>query len=172
VVSDPTREEIGDLLRRLVDTAVEMKNRAERAEAQLAKAREDALREASHLMPRYFGIWSATGVHIGVWEDGAIAAKVLADVYGGGVMRDLIDVQDILALIDTPTPTPAPSPDDVVRAAREDIARAIFVSSIQSHMSPKDWDSGAIIGPENSHREKIYKIADAVIAAIIERAGK
>jgi hypothetical protein len=51
MVSNPTREEIGDLLRRLVDTAVEMKNRAEQAEAQLAKAREDALREAADLFP-------------------------------------------------------------------------------------------------------------------------
>lgn len=46
-MTDPTKEELGDLLRRLVDTAVEMKDRAERAEAQLATARADAVREAA-----------------------------------------------------------------------------------------------------------------------------
>jgi hypothetical protein len=46
-MTDPTREELGDLLRRLVDTAVQMKDRAERAEAQLATARADAVREAA-----------------------------------------------------------------------------------------------------------------------------
>ncbi len=35
-MKEPTREEIGDLLRRLVDTVVEMKDRVEELEAQLA----------------------------------------------------------------------------------------------------------------------------------------
>jgi hypothetical protein len=35
-MEEPTREEIGDLLRRLVDTVVEMKDRVEELEAQLA----------------------------------------------------------------------------------------------------------------------------------------
>ena len=35
-MDEPTREEIGDLLRRLVDTVVEMKDRVEELEAQLA----------------------------------------------------------------------------------------------------------------------------------------
>ena len=35
-MGEPTREEIGDLLRRLVDTVVEMKDRVEELEAQLA----------------------------------------------------------------------------------------------------------------------------------------
>jgi len=62
------------------------------------------LREAAHLMPRYHGVWSSTGVHIGVWGDGATAAKVLAE-YPGGISRDLIDMNDILALIHKePTP--------------------------------------------------------------------
>lgn len=67
-------------------------------EAQLATARRDALEEALYLMPRYYGCWSSTGVHIGVWEDGATAAKVLEE-YPQGVMRDLIDVEAIRALI-------------------------------------------------------------------------
>jgi hypothetical protein len=124
--------------------------RATAAEAQLAKAREDALREA------------------------ALKASFLANTdanMAAAWRAGCSDTHDaILALLTTPTP--APSPDDLVKAAREDIARAIFVSSVQSHMSPKDWDSGMVIGPENSYRKKIYKIADAVIAAIIERAGK
>ena len=66
-------------------------------EAALATARRDALEEAVHLMPRYFGVWSSTGVHIGVWDDGATAAKVLGE-YSQGVMRDLIDAEDIRAL--------------------------------------------------------------------------
>jgi hypothetical protein len=65
----------------------------------LATARRDALEEAIHLMPRYFGVWSSTGVHIGVWDDGATAAKVLEE-YPQGVMRDLIDVKAIRALAD------------------------------------------------------------------------
>jgi hypothetical protein len=39
VMAEPTREEIGDLLRRLVDTVVEMKDRADAAEQALATAR-------------------------------------------------------------------------------------------------------------------------------------
>jgi hypothetical protein len=35
-MKEPTREEIGDLLRRLVDTVVEMKDRVEELEAQIA----------------------------------------------------------------------------------------------------------------------------------------
>jgi hypothetical protein len=34
-MDEPTREEIGDLLRRLVDTVVEMKDRAEAAQARI-----------------------------------------------------------------------------------------------------------------------------------------
>lgn len=64
-----------------------------------AQARREALEKAFHMMPRYFGVWSLTGVHIGVWEDGKIAADVLAE-YPGGVMRDLIDASDIRALIE------------------------------------------------------------------------
>jgi len=62
------------------------------------QVREAALRESAHLMPRYFGVWSSTGVHIGVWDDGETAAKVLEE-YPGGVARDLIDADEILALI-------------------------------------------------------------------------
>jgi len=71
---------------------------SDHSDALIAAAREDGRREAAHLMPRYFGVWSSTGVHIGIWEDGAIAAKVLEE-YPGGVVRDLIDAAAILALI-------------------------------------------------------------------------
>ena len=40
-MEEPTREEIGDLLRRLVDTAVEMKDRAEAAEARIEELEKE-----------------------------------------------------------------------------------------------------------------------------------
>ena len=46
-------------------------------------------------MPRYFAVWSATGVHVGVWEDGKIASDVLSE-YPGGTMRELIEVSSAL----------------------------------------------------------------------------
>jgi hypothetical protein len=63
----------------------------------LGTARRDALGDVLHLMPRYYGVWSSTGVHIGVWEDGATAAEVLEE-YPQGVMRDLVDMEAIRAL--------------------------------------------------------------------------
>ncbi|WHZ33448.1 hypothetical protein [Sagittula sp. MA-2] len=63
----------------------------------LAQARREALEEAARTMPRYFGVWSSTGVHIGVWEDGKVAADVLAE-YPGGFMRDLLDVSALRTL--------------------------------------------------------------------------
>jgi tRNA(Ile2) C34 agmatinyltransferase TiaS len=45
VMDEQKREEIGDLLRRLVDTAVEMHGRAEAAEQAAATARADAMQE-------------------------------------------------------------------------------------------------------------------------------
>jgi uncharacterized protein YhaN len=65
-----------------------MIDRAQRAEAQLAKAREDALREAADF----------------------IKAKQAQQK-----MACVVWPEEILALIDTPTP--APSPDDLVKAA-------------------------------------------------------
>jgi len=46
------------------------------------------------VMPRYFGIWSSTGVHVGVWEDGCIAGKVLADEYPSGKIIEMVSVDD------------------------------------------------------------------------------
>jgi hypothetical protein len=61
------------------------------AQAEIAKLRaeNDRLRGIG-IMPRFHGVWSATGVHIGTWDDGYIAAKILAE-YPNGVIRDLID---------------------------------------------------------------------------------
>ena len=78
-------------------------SRADLHQPALRAAREAALREAAHLMPRFYGVWSVTGVHIGVWDDLGIAYKVLAE-YPQGVMRDLIDMNAILALIDGENP--------------------------------------------------------------------
>jgi hypothetical protein len=92
-MTDPTREELGDLLRRLVDTAVQMKDRAERAEAQLATARE--------------GFKDVLGM--------------LDDPTGGEHERDMrgasIIARKHLALLDHPAP--APSEEAVARAALE-----------------------------------------------------
>lgn len=93
----------------------------------VAEARAEAFEEMAHIMPRYFGVWSSTGVHIGVWEEGDIAAKVVSD-YPGGVVRDLIDQAAIRALSDVPprqvTPQEAAKvllsgklTDDVIHAA-------------------------------------------------------
>ncbi|MFG6599346.1 MULTISPECIES: hypothetical protein [unclassified Sulfitobacter] len=79
-----------------------MRAEGKRMRREVEIARNDALREAKHLMPRYFGVWSSTGVHIGVWDDGPTAAKVLGE-YPGGKMRDLIDADDIDALIEGDT---------------------------------------------------------------------
>ena len=98
----------------------------------LATARAEGyaqgVRDAAHLMPRYFGVWSATGVHIGVWDDSFTAANVLAE-YPGGVMRDFIDMDAILALLDSPAPA-QPSPEAVARAALEWAAGKIYPWSI------------------------------------------
>ncbi|MBR9766077.1 MAG: hypothetical protein GYB53_21810 [Rhodobacteraceae bacterium] len=41
--------------------------------------------------PRYFGVWSATGVHIGVWDDGKTAYGVLSE-YPGGQIVEMVPV--------------------------------------------------------------------------------
>jgi predicted nucleic acid-binding Zn-ribbon protein len=46
------------------------------------------------MLPRYFSVWSSTGVHIGVWEDGATAAQVLRE-YPGGECLDLLPVSTV-----------------------------------------------------------------------------
>jgi hypothetical protein len=136
-------------------------------EAQLANARAEGyaqgVRDAAHTMPRHFGVWSSTGVHIGVWEDGKIAAEVLAE-YPGGVMRDLIDMDAILAILDTPAP---PSPEAVARAALEWAEQtAVMVAN--------DMDS------DREHTGAMY-VLDALrvdaadpgtLAQIIAQAGK
>jgi hypothetical protein len=113
-MTDPTREELGDLLRRLVDTAVQMKDRAERAEAQLATAR-DELRKA--LMPiaaaRAHALREAAYVARNaclVPPDGGNPTEAEAAVCDEAYLR-------ILALLDHPAP--APSPEAVARAAME-----------------------------------------------------
>jgi hypothetical protein len=144
VVSDPTREEIGDLLRRLVDTAVEMKDRAEQAEAQLAKARVNALREAAYV---------ARNACL-VPPDGGNPTEAEAAVCDEAYIR-------ILALIDTPTP--APSPDDLVRAALE------WASSI-CDVATMDHVGDVIRGKGDEIRTAATD--PATVAAIIERSGE
>lgn len=56
-----------------------------------------AIKEASHIMPRYFAVYSRTGVHIGVWEDGFIASQVLSE-YPGGRIIETVEVASIRAL--------------------------------------------------------------------------
>ena len=77
--------------------------RADIVDALVAEKVREALTEAAHLMPRYFGVWSSTGVHIGVWNDGATAASVLGE-YPAGQMLDLIDASASLALRDQNEP--------------------------------------------------------------------
>jgi hypothetical protein len=119
-MEEPTREEIGDLLRRLVDTAVEMKERAEAAEQALATARADALREV---------------------RDSAVLPQFAGEGLNGFI--------DYLLDSPNPAPTPSPDDlvkfalghavglccpheddDDKVRKARQECADAIAFASI------------------------------------------
>jgi hypothetical protein len=119
-----------------------MIDRAQRAEAQLAKAREDALREAA----------------------GAITSEINNRHYLGVLrQRDRKDLkfirERILALLDTPTP--APSPDALVKAALEWAAKKIDARK-----------SVLEVGTELSGRIRAAATDPATVAAIIERAGK
>jgi hypothetical protein len=75
----------------MLTTNMRANKREREAKADIAnlRAENDRLRGIG-IMPRFHGVWSATGVHIGTWDDGHIATKVLAE-YPNGVMRDLID---------------------------------------------------------------------------------
>lgn len=77
--------------------------RADIVDALVAEKVREALTEAAHLMPRFFGVCSSTGVPIGVWDDGQTAASVLGE-YPAGQMLDLIDASAILALRDQKEP--------------------------------------------------------------------
>ena len=54
----------------------------------------EAVERLAGVMPRYFGIWSSTGVHVGVWDDGHIAESVLADEYPNGKLVEMVGVLD------------------------------------------------------------------------------
>lgn len=47
---------------------------------------------------RLFGVWSVTGVHIGVWNDGLIAAMVHADEHPHGRLLEMVPAKDYDAL--------------------------------------------------------------------------
>jgi hypothetical protein len=55
---------------------------------------QEEVKRLAGVMPRYFGIWSQTGVHVGVWEDGHIAGRVLADEYPYGKQVEMVSVDD------------------------------------------------------------------------------
>jgi hypothetical protein len=117
-MDEPTREEIGDLLRRLVDTVVEMKDRAEALEAQLAE-RDKACVEWSEVSQRNYQRAKAAEAKL------AKARAELARLeYWHDTDQELIDdmtpeqrddhiyvwdwVKCILALLDHPAPAPTP----------------------------------------------------------------
>jgi chromosome segregation ATPase len=108
VVSDPTREEIGDLLRRLVDTAVEIKDRAERAEAE-AGAWQVVAESNQQVAQSYAERLHATEAQLAkAREENQRLHKRIA-----ALVEDDTRMRKTLALLDTP----APSPDDLGIAA-------------------------------------------------------
>ncbi|GJH22484.1 hypothetical protein CBA19CS22_38100 [Caballeronia novacaledonica] len=61
---------------------------------------------------------------------------------------------------------------DAAGASENDVARVIFSNLFPRGMCPSDWDSGAILGPNNETREQFLQAARAVIAAIAKGSGK
>jgi hypothetical protein len=142
-------------------------HRIRKLEAKLAAARAEGyaqgVREAAHLMPKRFGVWSRTGCHIGVWDDRKIAASIFSQ-YPGGVMRDLIDMTDILALLDTDTPTPDLSPQIVTYTnwrgetdIRKIIPQSVWHGSTEWHPE-KQWFIRAIDADKQAIRD--FALAD------------
>lgn len=62
----------------------------------IADAEARGMERAVHVMPHYFAVYSVTGVHIGVWEDGQIAGDVLAE-YAGGSIVEMVPISAIRA---------------------------------------------------------------------------
>lgn len=83
--------------------------------------------KATHIMPRYFAVYSRTGVHIGVWEDGFTASQVLAE-YPGGRIIETVEVSEIAAL----TPADARAAlDEAISRARKDGWKACIAHLMQ-----------------------------------------
>lgn len=64
--------------------------------ALIREAEARGMERAVHVMPHYFAVYSVTGVHIGVWEDGQIAGDVLAE-YAGGSIVEMVPISAIRA---------------------------------------------------------------------------
>lgn len=60
----------------------------------IREAEARGMERAVHVMPHYFAVYSVTGVHIGVWEDGQIAGDVLAE-YAGGSIVEMVPISAI-----------------------------------------------------------------------------
>jgi hypothetical protein len=178
-MDEPTREEIGDLLRRLVDTAVETRDRAEALETQLAE-RDKACVEWSEVSQRNYQRAKAAEQALATARADALreAAYIarnacLVPPDGGNPTEQEVAVCDeayrrILALIDQPAPAPKPSLDDVVVAALKYSAAkcdAVMGDMIYLNVEAKRKDGkfAAAISAAASD--------PATIAAIIKTAG-
>ena len=128
--------------------------RIEALQAQLAKAREDALREAA-LKASFLANTDANMA--AVWRAGC---------------SDTHDA--ILALIDTPTP--APSPDALVKAALEHLENGFSGDpNLDRRICCNGVDCGCQGATAESYVLYVIRAAandPATVAAIIERAGK
>jgi hypothetical protein len=130
-MDEHTREEIGDLLRRLVDTAVEMKDRIEALEAQLAE-RDKACVEWSEVSQRNYQRAKAAEQALATARADALRESA-SDQVIAGIWAQYGNLSAskaaILALLDHPAPAPTPTDAECLRNAK---VRALVIDCAAS----------------------------------------